>query len=71
MSAEKCGALSLESLREIFSKMANTGGSPPELIIGTRAYHFLKKIRSKIPNYEPQTEAEIWFKARSLGIIEE
>lgn len=73
MSAEKCGGiLTPEMIETATNKAAKTGGHIPDRIISVRADRILKKIHHKAPNWDSWTiEAEIWWKARSMGITEE
>ena len=71
MSAEKCGtAMTIEMFEEAAKRITQ----PPErrhLIVSSKAYRMLDKIKKTHPTWEPQAEAEIWIKARSLGLLDE
>lgn len=73
MSAEKCGEpISIEMIESATKKSMETGLSIPDRIISYRAARILKKIQHKFPDWNSwRVEAEIWYKARSLGITEE
>lgn len=73
MSAEKCGGfITFEMIQSATKKAAETSGKSTQRIISYRANSVLKKIQHRLPDWDHWTfEAEIWFKARSLGIMEE
>lgn len=73
MSAEKCGGpITLEMVELAANKIAETSGKVPQRIISVRADRILRKIHHKAPGWDSWTvEAEIWWKARSMGITEE
>lgn len=73
MSAEKCGGIiTFEMVETAAKKIAERGGSIPDRIISVRAAKMLKKIYHKSPGWDSwSVESEIWWKARSMGIIEE
>ena len=73
MSAEKCGeSITFEKVQGAFEKASKEGGRPHDRIISYSAHQLLKQIHRKLPNWNNWTfEPEIWFKARSMGLIEE
>jgi hypothetical protein len=75
MSAEKCGqaVLTSEMISEAIERAANQSGSDaPMRLISVRANNMLKRIHQKEPGWDSWTvEAEIWWKARRFGILED
>lgn len=72
MSAEKCGgALTFGMIQEAAEKVAKQGMELPLKIVSYKAYRMLKKIHHKYPNFDPSTEAEIWYKAYTMGLTED
>jgi len=76
MSAEKCGggSLTIEMLRSAYVAGLRESSRPTmfDRNVSFRTADMLKKIQAKIPGWDNWTvPAEIWLKARSLGITEE
>lgn len=72
MSAEKCGAvLTPEMLEEAANRAIGEGMRMPERVVSVRAYRMLEKIRHKFPDFDPFFDAEIWYKAYTMGLTED
>jgi hypothetical protein len=69
MSGEKCGT-PFGVVVEVPSVKIVEEESPIRFTSGN-AFRVLKKIRHKYPEFDPSTEAEIYVKARAMGITEE
>lgn len=68
MSAEKCGntlafVLPVISTPQDFLLPVST--------LSKRAERMLWRIQSKLPTFDPLSEAQVWAKARRLGLTDE
>lgn len=66
MPAEKCGNTIAFDVSE--EGMAN---SVKSLVVSSKAYRMLQKIRHKFPDFDPLVETEIWLKAYNMGLTED
>jgi hypothetical protein len=67
MSATKCGNVYAYVL-----PLPKAESLPPiQPTFSGNASRVLRVIKSKFPDFEPNSEPEIWFKARSMGLTDE
>ena len=73
MSAKKCGGATLtqEMIEEATKKAVLQERPRHQCLVSPKAYNVLKIIRRTFPNFDPQVEAEIWWKAYNMGLTEE
>lgn len=72
MSAEKCGGtLTFEILQKAANLAISKGLDVPLPILSVKACRMLKKIQHKFPDFQPLSEADIWYKAYKMGLTEE
>jgi hypothetical protein len=56
------GDIDKRNFERAFKKVRDTGYSQPELVVTVSTYHALRKILKIIPEFNPQSSAEIWLK---------
>ena len=72
MSATKCG-----NIYAVVLPLPRVEVSPPEDPCAPEAFFrepvksMLRKIRGKFPTFQPIEEEDVWFKARSMGLVDE
>jgi hypothetical protein len=72
MSAKKCGQKFAVLIIEDDADYAPSDTvCLPTLVCSRRAYSMFNRIRRKYPNFFTIHEAEIWKKARRMGLMEE
>lgn len=73
MSAEVCGnGILTPSMIEAARQFAvNEGHSMTYITVSPKACYMMQRIRAKFPNFIATCEAEIWWKAYSVGLLED